>query len=335
MSKKGAGVTWAEDLTGASQEPVSIKYRAKRYAVKFDPPCIFLEYEDETSQRRVRAVKLNKIDPTIDVDRLTRKIIRSFPRKLDATTIKYGQIRKLVAKVVERVQQQKQVAGSTQSLESGTSESSFEASSRASASARARLLSQLGEPGSSRDSTEGFDTYSTSAGSDDEHGAQLAEDNDLDTALSELNQELGDLTNLKSPTISSGFSTGSRLKSVGTHDVEHDHGNDGDVDNDKEPGVVERLLREPVVDVNGDLNACTDVELKLAKLLMEKDFQKNLLKPGDEGFVYDKQVEFVPTSDNEWDDDSDGDVSVREGTSRDISIDWNDIAAKTKGMAPI
>lgn len=31
-------------------------YRAKRYAVKFQPPCIFLEYEDASKKRRVRAV---------------------------------------------------------------------------------------------------------------------------------------------------------------------------------------------------------------------------------------------------------------------------------------
>lgn len=32
-------------------------YRAKRYALKYQPPCIFLEYEDTTKRRRVRAVR--------------------------------------------------------------------------------------------------------------------------------------------------------------------------------------------------------------------------------------------------------------------------------------
>lgn len=31
-------------------------YKALRYAVKFDPPCVFLEYEDSSAKRRVRAV---------------------------------------------------------------------------------------------------------------------------------------------------------------------------------------------------------------------------------------------------------------------------------------
>ena len=33
-------------------------FQAKRYAVKFNPPCIFLEYEDTHTKRRVRAVSL-------------------------------------------------------------------------------------------------------------------------------------------------------------------------------------------------------------------------------------------------------------------------------------
>lgn len=33
------------------------QWRAKRYAIKFDPPCVFLEYEDGSLKRRVRAVR--------------------------------------------------------------------------------------------------------------------------------------------------------------------------------------------------------------------------------------------------------------------------------------
>lgn len=35
---------------------------------------------------------------------------------------------------------------------------------------------------------------------------------------------------------------------------------------------------------------------------MDVLFNKNNLKPGDPGFVYDKVEEFEPTEDNEWDD---------------------------------
>lgn len=45
---------------------------------------------------------------------------------------------------------------------------------------------------------------------------------------------------------------------------------------------------------------------------MEIEFQKNNLKPGDPGFVYDKQVDFSKKGgqkiDDGWDDDDDDNV---------------------------
>lgn len=32
-------------------------WKAKRFAVKFQPPCIFLEYEEASQKRRVRQVR--------------------------------------------------------------------------------------------------------------------------------------------------------------------------------------------------------------------------------------------------------------------------------------
>eukprot|EP00197_Chlamydomonas_leiostraca_P007709 CAMPEP_0202883886 /NCGR_PEP_ID=MMETSP1391-20130828/40127_1 /ASSEMBLY_ACC=CAM_ASM_000867 /TAXON_ID=1034604 /ORGANISM="Chlamydomonas leiostraca, Strain SAG 11-49" /LENGTH=192 /DNA_ID=CAMNT_0049566979 /DNA_START=137 /DNA_END=712 /DNA_ORIENTATION=+ len=83
-------------------------YKARRYALKFDPPCIFLEYEDLEGKRRVRAVKISKIVPGMDADRLARKVIRSFPRKLDMASVKYDQVRKLVSRLVQHSQLQVQ-----------------------------------------------------------------------------------------------------------------------------------------------------------------------------------------------------------------------------------
>ncbi|GFR46471.1 hypothetical protein Agub_g8048 [Astrephomene gubernaculifera] len=88
----------AEDAATPEQDGC---YRAKRYALKFDPPCIFLEYEDISKKRRVRAVKLTTVQASTDVDRLTRKVIRSFPRKLDSASVKYDQVRKLVVKLLD------------------------------------------------------------------------------------------------------------------------------------------------------------------------------------------------------------------------------------------
>merc|ERR1719447_482135 len=53
---------------------------------------------------------------------------------------------------------------------------------------------------------------------------------------------------------------------------------------------------------NSQLNGLSDDELDRVKEKMEKKFSANQLKPGDDGFVYDKQVDFTPTQDCEWDD---------------------------------
>lgn len=41
-----------------------------------------------------------------------------------------------------------------------------------------------------------------------------------------------------------------------------------------------------------NLNKLSDTELAAHKRAMDKDFSKNQLKPGDQGFVYDKVVDF-------------------------------------------
>ena len=55
-----------------------------------------------------------------------------------------------------------------------------------------------------------------------------------------------------------------------------------------------------------DLNKVSQFQLAMAKRQMDEDFIKNRLKPGDEGYVHDKQVEFDEEemdSDNSWDDE--------------------------------
>ncbi len=48
----------AKENTKGDANPDVQGYKARRYAVKFSPPCIFLEYEDTSKKRRVRAVRL-------------------------------------------------------------------------------------------------------------------------------------------------------------------------------------------------------------------------------------------------------------------------------------
>ena len=53
-----------------------------------------------------------------------------------------------------------------------------------------------------------------------------------------------------------------------------------------------------------DLNKVSEFRLKAAKLEMDVGFSESLKRPGDEGYEYDKQVDFEPAgdSDGSWDD---------------------------------
>jgi hypothetical protein len=50
------------------------------------------------------------------------------------------------------------------------------------------------------------------------------------------------------------------------------------------------------------LNGLADDELNEAKAKMDKNF--NQLKPGDEGFEYDKRNDFSPDESCQWDSDN-------------------------------
>jgi len=54
---------------------------------------------------------------------------------------------------------------------------------------------------------------------------------------------------------------------------------------------------------NTNLNKLSQEEVQKHKNKMDVLFNKNQKKPGDSGFIYDKQQEFVPCQENEWDDD--------------------------------
>lgn len=52
----GPGRMDQQASTSGTGEDAAGTYKARRYALKFSPPCIFLEYEDSLGKRRVRAV---------------------------------------------------------------------------------------------------------------------------------------------------------------------------------------------------------------------------------------------------------------------------------------
>lgn len=55
-----------------------------------------------------------------------------------------------------------------------------------------------------------------------------------------------------------------------------------------------------------DLNKLDDYELDKRKAAMDEDFEKNRIRPGDEDYVYDKEVEFNEGKiESGWDDEDD------------------------------
>ncbi|KAK3233481.1 hypothetical protein CYMTET_56230 [Cymbomonas tetramitiformis] len=84
-----------------SEDKVDGKVRARRYALKYNPPSVVLEYADSV-KTRLRTVKLLELNATSDVERLTSKVIRSFPRQLDRRTVNREQVKRLVVRLVEK-----------------------------------------------------------------------------------------------------------------------------------------------------------------------------------------------------------------------------------------
>ncbi|GIL70347.1 hypothetical protein Vretimale_3467 [Volvox reticuliferus] len=417
---------------GASRKETSSEsegsYKAKRYAVKFQPPCIFLEYEDTTRRRRVRAVKLNGIQANVDVDRLTKKVIRSFPRRLDPTSVKYDQVRRLVVSLVDFLSAGTHSANGaaagadtaangcatvrngtfshvpsrlgpgsgsatggskgpgrltdfndlTNSVNGGASV----ASPLPSLSPRgidprigpAARMAMSGLNANYRGSVEStMSRFSTSTASpSDSGGSTSGEEMDgasrrdgggLASALDDLDKEmacLGGSTSDLSTMATAGGSGGvsselggefctSPLSTrdrplpplassvspapsrMGSMDAQAGAAAASGGAKTRFAAEAEKLVIGLEVTDDLDLNKVTEVELKLAKQVMEADFQKNQLRPGDPGYVYDKQEEFgPPTEVNDWDDSDDDDAEP----SEEPEVDWADIHAsvsKPKG----
>lgn len=51
------------------------------------------------------------------------------------------------------------------------------------------------------------------------------------------------------------------------------------------------------------MNKVDPEDLNKAKAQMNNVFEMNRLKPGDPGYVYEIEKEFVPTEECDWDDD--------------------------------
>ncbi|KXZ49924.1 hypothetical protein GPECTOR_19g375 [Gonium pectorale] len=190
--------------------------------------------------------------------------------------------------------------------------------------------------------------FSTSTASDEAEAEGHHGEDDLLSALDELNKELGGGVG----TLTSGLSSGRALHPGVSSEL---NSRDSSFSARDRPGALpsvgpaahsvaapspaavvvaaaggksrfaaeaEKLSIGLEVTDDLDLNKVTEVELRMAKAAMENDFRKNQLKPGDPGYVYDKQEDFgPPTEDNDWDESDEEEAEP----SEEPEVDWEDI----------
>lgn len=75
-------------------------WRACRYAIKLDPATFYLEYETHNSTKSVRAIKLKQVSTALEAHNLASKVIRSFPRRIDRSSVSYQQVLLLVQRLL-------------------------------------------------------------------------------------------------------------------------------------------------------------------------------------------------------------------------------------------
>ncbi|KAF5829394.1 CEP19-like protein-domain-containing protein [Dunaliella salina] len=282
-------------------------YTAKRFAIKFQPPCLFLEYNEvKTQKTRVRAVKITELSTDMDLDRLTRKV------------------RKLVSKLVERLQAAQQ----------GTFARPNDLALPKDAALRSPEMPEPGQGGVSpflqalrgsrevgkdvaRDSTESHFSVSDVGSSREPNGKHRHED--LDEAMLQLDRELASDNERRAGNDASSKNSNSRhgqppqMRSSSAAPSSHVEAAVGQVPQQsngsrfKQQEADEEMLTLDIdINEDTDLNRVSEMELRLAKQQMEREFTKHQLKPGEPGYEYDKQIEFgPPTSANDWDDDDD------------------------------
>lgn len=67
-------------------------------------------------------------------------------------------------------------------------------------------------------------------------------------------------------------------------------------------GIIPSVVIPDVIASIGDLQRVGPAALQAAKAKMDVVFEEKKLKPGDEGFEYDRRTDFVATEDSGWDD---------------------------------
>jgi centrosomal protein CEP19 len=263
-----------------SHKVSSNDYVPKRFGLKFDPPTVILEYLIPSSGKlyhhKMKLLKLKGDSDTYEmIDYLKNKHVQYFINN----KISESQLKNLIEKLKKRVASGGD-STSTFITTGGLTDSKKENNSAAS------KLGKLAPMAGNSNKTTKSNTFWES-------------ENDNTTASnSKASLNLGSKPSLSS---SAGFNKKDDKKSEakksgsgnGFWDFE-----EIELDEDGKDDAT------PKVDYSStNLNKLSKAELDKHKQKMDVMFNKNQKKPGDNDFVYDKQEEFDPHEDNEWDED--------------------------------
>jgi len=231
-------------------------YVPKRFAIKYDPPTIILEYLVPSSGKLYHhKMKMSNLKHNTDTDDAVEALQKRNTQYFVNNKISDVQIKKFVERLKKKLQETQNKGSSTATWENSKG-----------GSAGGKLAPISGTP--------------TNFGK---------KDNAL--ASSDINKDRAGAFNSRN---SSAEKSKSAQKTGfwdfdALEDFEDDAQNSGDE-----------------IDYNNtNLNKLSQEEVQKHKNKMDVLFNKNQKKPGDTGFIYDKQEEFVPTGDNEWDEDED------------------------------
>eukprot|EP00798_Chlamydomonas_sp_ICE-L_P020061 gene20061-26780_t len=338
LKTSNSGKVRGEKARGGEQTTEAC-WRAKRYAVKFGPPpCVFLEYEDELLKRRVRAgCTLAHMGPPV------RKLVLKLVQHIDQSHPEEAN-KEAKSEAKPETSPNGGASGGAAPSPKPPFPSSPKHHGESILSPAPRLTAFSREADHLRVSTNSLasvDRFSSSTGNEDsdqdidgdmvpeqsQHspkamrragrslGGRLAgsSDDDIDSALSELEKELNDASlNFVDRSMESAMSlassTSNRFDAIagGSPSGSFTAGSPGmrpmsNLARSFEPSRMSRQVVEPdeevlelevlelEVDHDADLNKVTQVELDMAKARMDEDYLSNQLKPGDDGFEYDKQ----------------------------------------------
>merc|ERR1719284_1726187 len=74
----------------------------RRFALKYDPPTVILEYRTAEGLFHYR-MRIKNLTPQMDPDDVTRALFKHHPRYLDPTKVKFSQVRRLVEQLIHHV----------------------------------------------------------------------------------------------------------------------------------------------------------------------------------------------------------------------------------------